>query len=292
MHGTKIELPDFDRLWDYSKPAETEVAFRELLPTAESSGDLSYLVQLLTQIGRAEGLQRRFDDAHSTLDRAWLLLNSNLKPAEVRYLLERGRVLNSSGNPEEARPLFLEAFDMAQECGEDYHAVDAAHMMGVIEPDPAAQMEWNSRALHLAERSDDPYTRRWLGSLYNNMGWTLHDEGKYNEALELFQRAALLRKEQNQPREERIARWCVARTLRSLGRLDEALSMQEQLLAEHSAAGDESGFVHEELAECLLALGRDEEARPHARKAHEILSQDPWLIEADPARLERLKALA
>src|SRR3954463_14412105 len=32
-------LPDFDKLWDYQHPAETEKKFAELLPAAEKSGD-------------------------------------------------------------------------------------------------------------------------------------------------------------------------------------------------------------------------------------------------------------
>jgi len=32
-------LPDFDALWDYDRPGETERAFRELVATAEASGD-------------------------------------------------------------------------------------------------------------------------------------------------------------------------------------------------------------------------------------------------------------
>ncbi|TMI53740.1 hypothetical protein E6H15_07365, partial [Candidatus Bathyarchaeota archaeon] len=63
------KLPDFDKLWDYAHPEISEQRFRELLPRALDSLDLSYLAQLLTQIARAEGLQRKFEDAHKTLDR-------------------------------------------------------------------------------------------------------------------------------------------------------------------------------------------------------------------------------
>ncbi|HEX6385768.1 MAG TPA: hypothetical protein VF177_13945, partial [Anaerolineae bacterium] len=65
-----MTLPDFDQLWDYSQPASTEERFRELLPAAEAAGDDSYLAQLLTQIARAQGLQRQFAAAHETLDEA------------------------------------------------------------------------------------------------------------------------------------------------------------------------------------------------------------------------------
>src|SRR5438128_2095323 len=88
------EPVEFDKLWDYAKPAETEGQFRALLPSAEASGDTSYLAQLLTQIGRAQGLQDRFDEAHATLDRVTTMLTDDMNLARVRYLLERGRVFN------------------------------------------------------------------------------------------------------------------------------------------------------------------------------------------------------
>ena len=57
-------LPNFDTLWNYSDPKGTEAKFRELIPQAKESGDTSYYAQLLTQIARAEGLQRKFEEAH------------------------------------------------------------------------------------------------------------------------------------------------------------------------------------------------------------------------------------
>ena len=65
-----LDLPNFDLLWNYDNPGETEKKFREILTQAENSGDTSYLIQLITQIARAQGLQMKFDDAHKTLDSA------------------------------------------------------------------------------------------------------------------------------------------------------------------------------------------------------------------------------
>jgi hypothetical protein len=56
-----------------------------------------------------------------------------------------------------------------------------------------------------------------------------------------------------------------------------------------STLGETDGYVFEEIAECLLALGRDDEARPSFARAYELLSRDP--DEVDPVRLERLRAL-
>jgi tetratricopeptide (TPR) repeat protein len=77
---------------------------------------------------------------------------------------------------------------------------------------------------------------------------------------------------------------------RLLGRVDEALEIQERLMRTQS--GGEDGFVYEELAECLLVLGRADEARAHFARAHAMLSQDPWLVRNEAARLERLAKFA
>ncbi|HEX8682227.1 MAG TPA: hypothetical protein VF707_07935 [Ardenticatenaceae bacterium] len=64
--------------------------------------------------------------------------------------------------------------------------------------------------------------------------------------------------------------------------------MQQALLAEFEASGEQDGYVYEELGECLLALGRPEQARPYFARAYEEFSQDPWLVEQEPVRLQRL----
>ncbi|MBT4141251.1 MAG: hypothetical protein HOE48_25300, partial [Candidatus Latescibacteria bacterium] len=58
------DLPDFDALWDYHNPENTEQLFLEILPVAQNDGDDDYLAQLLTQVARTQGLQRKFDVAH------------------------------------------------------------------------------------------------------------------------------------------------------------------------------------------------------------------------------------
>lgn len=208
-------LPDFDVLWNYDAPAETETKFRELLPVAKRSGNQAYCIELLTQIARTQGLQRNFAEAHRTLDQVEPLLTDDMKRARVRYLLERGRAFNSWGKPREAEPLFQAAWELARRAGEDALAIDAAHMVAIAaRSEPERALEWNLKALKLAEESPHPTARKWLGSLYNNIGWTYHDTKAFDKALEIFQKALKWREEVGKVPEIRIARWCMARTLR------------------------------------------------------------------------------
>ncbi len=284
--------PDFDAWWDYGDAAGTEAKFAELLPRAKQSGDESYYAQLLTQIARTQGLQRRFEEAHETLDTVLAMLSDDMVVARIRYLLERGRIYNSSGEPEESKPLFLEAWELGVANKEDFYAVDAAHMLGIVEP-PEKQLEWNEKAIELAEKSASPRARNWLGSLYNNTGWSYHDLKQYDRALEMFEKALEFQQQKKDEEGVRIAKWTIARTYRSLGRIEEALQMQTELKREFEEKGiQQDGYVFEEIGECLLLLNRQEESRQYFDRAYELLSQDPWLVANEPERLERLKELA
>ena len=284
-------LPDFDKLWDYANPEQTEKKFRGLLPAAEKSEDRSYHGQLLTQIARTQGLQSRFEEAHKTLDAVEGLLTDDTSVARIRCLLERGRVFNSSKKAEKARPLFLKAWEIAVPAGEDFYAIDAAHMMQIVEP-PEKQLEWAEKAIALAEKSGDQRAKGWLGALYNNTGWTYHDLKQYDRALELFEKGLKWREENVDEKGARIAKWTVARTYRSLGRIDEAIAIHRKLEHEFAEKGlERDGYVFEELGECYLLKGKKEEARKYFGLAYDLLSKDPWLAANEPNRLERMKKL-
>src|SRR5439155_5628718 len=88
-----------------------------------------------------------------SLDRVEKALPKADQRVSVRYVLERGRVLSLSGKPREAQPRLREAFNLALMLKMDLHAIDAARMMAVAEPEKA--LEWNMKALDLAEKSAD-----------------------------------------------------------------------------------------------------------------------------------------
>lgn len=206
-------------------------------------------------------------------------------------MLERGRLLNSSGKGEDSKRYFLEAFELAQDTREEFLAIDAAHTMGIVEP-AQRQLEWSLRALVLARNAGDARARNWEGSLQNNIGWSYHDAGQCGHALEHFQSAYTWHQDRDNQRETRIAAWTVARCLRSLGRVEEALRMQQHNLEKAQDSSEPTGFVEEELGECLYALSRPEEAALHYERAHSELAQDAWLVANESERLGRLRRLS
>ena len=290
------EPANFDAQWDYHDPAATEVLFREHVE-ASQEWPLDDRLQLQTQIARTLGLQGRFDEGHAVLDAIEPLLSSGEqsqnppREAHVRYLLERGRLFNSGGSPARAHHYFFEAWVIGQAADLDGRAVDAAHMLAIVEP-PEDAMRWNQLAMNLAESSEDESAKRWLGALYNNIGWTLHDLERYDEALVTLQKGLEWRIERGTPGPIRIAKYSVGRALRSLERYDEAMEIQSAVAAELAAEGKTDGYVEEELGELLLIAGDSDAASDHFANAWTELSADSWMVANEGPRLERLRELA
>ena len=84
----------------------------------------------------------------------------------------------------------------------------------------------------------------------------------------------------------------MAKGLRALGRVDEALSIQQALHHVYEVEENPDGYVYEELAECLLLLNQKNEAASYFRLAYDLLSQDEWLMKHEADRLARLRSLS
>jgi len=263
-------------LWDFDDLDASERRFRAQLEQETTDAGRA---EVLTQLARVEGLRGRFEQCDALLDEA-----EALGGAEARVLLERGRRERSSGKPGAGVAQFEQAFEHARTSGEDVLAVDAAHMVAIVGDSEA----WTARAVEIAESSDDPGVRYWLGPLYNNVGWSRYGAGDAAGALEAFE-LALASRERDDPRpyEREIARYAVGKALCALGRPDEAAATHEECLAWAAEAGVRDSYFHEALAEDYAALGRRADAREQARCALELTSDDD-----DPARVARLRDLA
>jgi tetratricopeptide (TPR) repeat protein len=265
-------MMDIDSFWEYGDPVASEERFRQAVEPAQGDERL----ELLTQLARTFSLRRQFDAAHAVLDEVEGQLAAAGARPHIRYLLERGRTFNSAGEAEKARALFVAAWEQAQAARTDELAaglaVDAAHMVAITYAGTPEAILWNQRGLELARAAGEPKARALIPALLNNCAWDLHALGRFAEALPLFEEAQAAWTARDKPEQIRIAAWSVARCLRSLGRCEEALEMQYALEAELEAAGAVDGYVWEEIAENLSALGRMEEAQPYFGKAHADLA--------------------
>ncbi len=251
-----MELESF---WEYDDPAASAARFRAALETAQGDDRL----ELMTQLARTYSLRDQMDEAHRLLDEVEGQLDGTGAAAQVRYALERGRTLNSSGDAVRAAGLFQQAWGRADSAGLEGLAVDAAHMLAIALSGQPESRQWVQRGLALARPSTDPKAQALIPALLNNYAWDLHAAGQFDQALPVFEEALAAWSARSHPARVHIARWSVARCLRSLGRLEDALAIQQNL----EASDPPDSFVLEEIAENLAALGQPERSGEYARRA-------------------------
>lgn len=187
--------------WDFDDLDATEARFRDLRAEA------------LTQLARVAGLRDDFESGDRLLDE----VTEDSPRVRVRVDLERGRLRRSSGDNVAALPLFERAFAAAVAAGEHWLAGDAAHMAALAAPDRDGFVAWTNRGLELARSSEG--AAYWEGPVLNNLGGQHMDAKEYEQALEMFEQALVVRQRypDNQTAIE-LAREAVAEARQALGR--------------------------------------------------------------------------
>ncbi|MBG6057744.1 tetratricopeptide (TPR) repeat protein [Cryobacterium sp. MP_M5] len=229
-----------DSLWDFTDAAASAQRFQQAADDA-GRGDEAR-AELATQLARAFGLLGRFDDGLAALAAVQESTGEPTDRLQARVALEHGRLLRSMDRPDEAVPFFTLAVRKAASAGTQFLALDALHMLAIT--DTGHEEEWAAEGLALLDTATDARTRRWGVALHNNLGWFLHDSGRPEEALPEFEAALGAADTVGTHEQRHLGRWAVARCLRTLGRTDEARTLQQQLAAERP----DDDFVRAELA--------------------------------------------
>jgi tetratricopeptide (TPR) repeat protein len=273
-------------LWDFGDLDASEVRLRAQLEREDSEDGRA---EVLTQLARVEGLRGDFEAGERLIDDAEASGATGV--ARARIHLERGRLRRSAGDREAAFPLFETSYAEAVGAGEWFIAADAAHMSALAAPDRAGFVEWTLRGVELGDEHEE--AAYWAGPLLNNLGWEHYEAGEHELALDSFERALEVReREPGNPEPIALARYAVGKALRALGRSEEAIPHVEQAAAWAESEGTPDGWYHEELAEEYAAVGREADARVHARSAIPLLeAADPSFAD-DAQRAARLRALA
>ena len=188
----------------------SEQRFRAALALWPADDPQALIVE--TQIARAQGLRRQFADAHATLDAVATRLDGVPSHVRVRYLLERGRVVQLGGGAARAPSRSSRKRSRLPNATDDaFYAVDAAHMLGIAAPAPA-QLDWNLKALAMTRCAPtDARARGWRASLYNNIGLDLPRPRRFATALAYFRQGAAGVRARGDAVASAIARWTIAR---------------------------------------------------------------------------------
>ena len=265
---------DLTPLWDFSNPQLSEQRFRTEL--AKSSGDDALI--LTTQIARTYGLRKDFSRARAILTEVEPKIPSAGAEARARFALEYGRTFASAAHPPEtqtdaakalARTQYEAALAITHAAKLDALAVDAIHMLAFVDTSPGDQLKWAQAALAVVDASGQPAAKKWEASIRNNLGYALHQLGRYAEALDQFKLALAIRERGTNAVATRTAHWMIAWTLRALKKTDEALAIQLRLEHEGEVAKQPDPYVFEELEILYREKGDSDRAAHYAalRKA-------------------------
>lgn len=195
---------DLAPLWDFNQPEVSEERFLAALQTAV--GDDALILQ--TQIARTYGLRQEFSKARDLLKNIEASTANAGPEVRVRFALELGRTYASATHPpqlptaeerELARNAYISAFNIAGAEHLDGLAIDAIHMLAFVDTAPADQLKWGQEALAVVEATTQPAAKKWEASVRNNVGYALHQLGRYKEALALQLRLEREGDEANQP---------------------------------------------------------------------------------------------
>ena len=289
------QFPDVDGFWADKTITQTEFAIRETLNQQQADDQKLNRIETLTQLVRLLNILGNSAEATATLKQAQDIMTS-CEPsalrtrAEIRLAIENGRHLWLARNPARAQTFFNQAWTLATANKEYFFAIDAALMLAVTQP-PKFQNEWINKAIDLAEKTDEPQAKLWLSHLYLVKGWQYFDFHRYDEALQSFTKAFERPRDKGVTISLQIIRWSIARALRSLNKLQEALEIQNTLLLELSSTGKTNGYILLEIAECLQLLQKTEEAKSFYELAHKELNADAWYLDNHKAELNRMQFL-
>jgi tetratricopeptide (TPR) repeat protein len=102
----------------------------------------------------------------------------------VVKLCAKGIEIEMQGRRDEARSLYLQAWELRQD---DVDACVAAHYVARHQESPAETLRWNEVALTHAIRASTEAIRSFFPSLYLNLGKSYEDLGNSSRARELYE---------------------------------------------------------------------------------------------------------
>ncbi len=288
------QFPDHDGFWSSGNLLDTELKIKsKILPKQGDFYDLPTL-ELLTQLARVQALQEQYVESDKTLK----IVETDLahhdpklrRQAEIRLLLEHGRLFALQMIPAKGLVFIKQAMDLALEAENSFFAIDAAVMLTLMNP-LKRQNETLQWALTEAESTKDQDSKLWLPFLYIMYSWTLFDTRQLEKALEYFQKALEQPHLPHQKAQTQTIKWSIARTKRALGHFDEALDILNDVRLEFEATGEANGFVYLEIAENLRQQQKEPDAKPYFEMAYNILSKNLWFTDNKETELARMKEL-
>ena len=253
-------LEQADRIFRQGDNEQAAELYKLAAEAAEREMVVGIRVEAMAQVARC---YLKVDQKEE--GRHWLMMAAEMATVQMprawsRYLGVRGRFEWQDNDLETATATFQEMYDYCLRHDLHERAIDAANMVAITAP-PEERILWGRKGIEAAETGG---VEGWLGPLWNNLGWTYDDLGRYQESLEALLKAREYHWKLGGELNKLIADWSVGHAYRMTGQDEEAARWMRPVLAwsERFYAAEQSpdaaewiGHSCRELAE--LALQRE-----------------------------------
>ncbi len=276
-----------DELFNSSKRTEALEIYKQAADSALGSGSNSDLTEAYSQIARCYLSLEQKEEGRPWLEKATATAADSEPSGWSRYLGVLGRYQWKDA-AEKAKAVSPEATEAAATFKTMYEyclanklynrAIDAANMVSIT-GSIDERVEWGLKGIKAAE---DGNLSSWLAPLWNNLGWTYDDLGRYDESLKALEKARIFHYKKGDELSMLIADWSVGHALRMTGQLDSAMTVltNVQKLAFLRKAESKSpenlewiGYANRELGEIALTRGDKPRALSYFNTAYANLNE-------------------
>ncbi len=276
-----------DDLFNKGQRAEAIEVYKEAAELATKEENNSSLTEAYSQIARCYLSINEKEEGRQWLARAGEVASENELEGWSRYLGVRGRyewqdaaAEAKAVSPEApvAAGTFKEMYEFCMTNDLFNRAVDAANMI-TITGGMEERVEWGIRGIEAAEKGN---LESWLAPLWNNLGWTYNDLGRYEESLEALKKAREYHYRKENEKAMLIADWSVGHAYRMVGKSDSASTWMNKVYDwavkrydQDSSPGNAEwvGFSNRELGELALVRGDRKTALENFTNAKKYLAE-------------------
>jgi len=210
-----------DKLFGGRKYAEARGLYAR---ASQAGGSSSVFVQACARVARCESIL-----GQPLEGRPWLALAQARARAEeplgwsrVQQVL--GIYEREEGQGQAASRRFEALFEYCLEHELFSRAIDAAHHVVLATADFDEQLAWSRKGIAAAEQGG---LQGWLAVLWNNLGASLEDRGRFADALMAYEEARRYHDLVGDDRAQLVADWAVGHAQRLLGQLTAARATLE-----------------------------------------------------------------
>jgi len=281
-----------DSLFNSREYAKSREIYLQIAEEAENSKENATLTEAWSMIARTYLILDKKEIGRKWIYQARAIANIGEPSGWSRYLGVRGRFEWQDNDLEKAARTFEEMYRFCSAQKLHERAIDATHMMAIVS-DLEGQIIWAKKGIAEAEAGG---ITRWLGPLWNNLGATYEDLGKYKDAVDAYLKARDYHYEHGNETNKMIADWAVGHAYRLNGDIEQADKWMRPVLDWSLKLNNREfiGWANHELGEIELARENLSSALDYLSKAAEYLKEadmPSWDPDGFQKQLDKIKQI-